>query len=69
MHIYEEFEALPSFPADVTLSFGRFDQVAPFLAPGTLVLTKAPREPPYAGLKDTVPERPYHSNFCTSEFH
>ena len=27
MHIYEEFEALPSFPADVTLSFGRFDQV------------------------------------------
>ena len=21
------------------------------------------------GLKDTVPERPYHSNLCTSEFH
>ena len=21
------------------------------------------------GLKDAVPERPYHSNLCTSEFH
>ena len=25
--------------------------------------------PKPAGLKDTVPERPYHSNLCTSEFH
>ena len=24
---------------------------------------------PGPGLKDTVPERPYHSNLCTSEFH
>ena len=25
--------------------------------------------PQRSGLKDTVPERPYHSNLCTSEFH
>ena len=32
-------------------------------------IPRAPEQVRNSGLKDTVPERPYHSNLCTSEFH
>ena len=63
----------PSIGSSGSPSMGAFGSKGPIIyidrMAGCLEKAENPPQELVAGLKDTVPERPYHSNLCTSEFH